>query len=95
MLCFTREQVNSSKLGAQYFYLAVDPNYIEYRFCALKAHPPIFNNAFARSLRNDEVLEEEDVLATAKIMQRRLRLHPADRLTAEVLLQDPWWHGAA
>ncbi|KAF8808766.1 kinase-like protein [Phlegmacium glaucopus] len=97
MLCFTRErmtreQVNSSKLGAQYF---VHPNDIDDPFCYLKAHAPIFNNPFAMSLRNYGVLQEPDVLATAKIMQRCLRLNPKDRATAEELLQDPWWHGAA
>ncbi|KAF8957039.1 kinase-like domain-containing protein [Flammula alnicola] len=100
MLCFTRErmtreQVNSSNLGAQYFDLTVKPNDIDNPFCDLKAHPPVFNNPFARSLRNYKVLEEADVLATAKIMQRCLRLNPKDRATAEELLQDPWWHGAA
>lgn len=118
MLCFTRErmtreQVNSSTLGAQYFDLAVKPNAINSPFCMslclviifaltiyttnsgdLKAHPPVFNNPFARSLRNYQVLQEVDVLATAKIMQRCLRLNPRDRATAEELLQDPWWHGA-
>ncbi|KAF8340060.1 kinase-like domain-containing protein [Amanita rubescens] len=104
MLCFTRErmtreQVNSSKLGAQYFDLTFKPNAIDnpfcLSFCDLKAHPPVFNNPFARSLRNYKVLQEADVLTTAKIMQRCLRLNPKDRATAEELLQDPWWHGAA
>jgi len=61
----------------------------------LNAHVPIFNNPFAMSLRNYKVLQEEDVLATAKIMQRCLRLNPKDRAGAEELLQDPWWHDAA
>jgi len=119
MLCFTRErmtreQVDSSKLGAHYFDLAVKPNDIDNPFCLsfylvtifalstyttnpgnLKAHPPVFNNPFARSLRNYKVLQEADVLATAKIMQRCMRLNPKDRATAEELLQDPWWHDAA
>ena len=58
----------------------------------LKAHLPIFNNPFTRSLRNYNVLQEADVLTTAKIMQRCLRLNPKDRVTVEELLQDPWWH---
>jgi hypothetical protein len=33
MLCLTREQVNSSKLGAQYFDLTVKPNDIDNPFC--------------------------------------------------------------
>jgi serine/threonine protein kinase len=63
----------------------------------LNTHPPIFNNPFAASLRNYKVkvLQEADVLATAKIMQRCLRLNPKDRASAEELLQDPWWQGAA
>ncbi len=47
------------------------------------------------SLRNYKVLEEEDVLATATFMQRCLRLDPKNRATAEELLQDTWWQGAA
>ena len=61
----------------------------------LKTCAPIFNNPFDRSLRNYNVLEEADVLATAKIMKRCLRLNPKDRATAEELLQDLWFHGAA
>lgn len=91
MLCFTRGQVNSSKFGTQYFDLAVKPNDIDNSFCDLKAHAPVFNNPFARSLRNYKVLQEADVLTTANIMQRCLRLNPKDRATAEELLQDPWW----
>jgi serine/threonine protein kinase len=61
----------------------------------LKAHPPVLNNPFARSLRNYKVLQEADVLTTAAIVQRCMRLNPKDRATAEELLQDPWWQGAA
>jgi len=91
----TREQVESSKLGAQYFDLPVNPNGVDNPFCDLKADPPTLNYPFTTCLRNYKVLEEEDVLATAKIMQRCLRLNPKDRVTAEELLQDPWWQGAA
>jgi hypothetical protein len=45
------------------------------------------------SLRNYNVLKEEDVLATAAFMQRCLRLDPKNRATAEELLQDTWWKG--
>ncbi|KAF8351868.1 kinase-like domain-containing protein [Amanita rubescens] len=86
MLCFTCEQVNSSKLGAQYFDLTVKPNDIDnpfcLSFCDLKAHPPVFNNPFSRSLRNYKVLQEADVLTTAKIIQRCLGLNSKDRATA-------------
>jgi len=61
----------------------------------LRSDAPILNNPFASRLRHFQLLQEADVLATAKIMQRCLRLNPKDRLTAEELLQDPWWHGAA
>ncbi|EDR12112.1 uncharacterized protein LACBIDRAFT_311109 [Laccaria bicolor S238N-H82] len=96
MLCFTRErmlsdQVNSSKLGAHSFEPSVDNP----MFSDLKAHPTIFNNPFTLSLRNYKVMGEEDVLATANIIKRCLRLNPKDRATAEELLQDPWFHGAA
>jgi hypothetical protein len=112
----TREQVESSKLGAQYFDLAVNPDDVDNPFCLssllwlhiscwtltqqisgdLKAHPPTLIFPFVAIIRKYKVLEEEeDVLAMAKIMQRCLRLNPKDRATAEELLQDPWWQGAA
>ncbi|KAG2035067.1 kinase-like domain-containing protein [Suillus americanus] len=56
-----------------------------------KANVPISDNPFASSTRNYKVIKDEDVLATAKIMQRCLRLNPDDRATAMELLQDPWW----
>ncbi|KAF9506102.1 hypothetical protein BS47DRAFT_1378152 [Hydnum rufescens UP504] len=37
------------------------------------------------------VLEDEDALAMAVIMQRCPHLNPKDRATAQELLQDPWW----
>jgi serine/threonine protein kinase len=36
---------------------------------------------------------EEDVLSTAAIVQRCLKLDPAKRPTAEELLLDPWFAG--
>jgi serine/threonine protein kinase len=57
----------------------------------LKSRPPNFRNPFTTSLRNYNVLKEEDVLATAAFMQRCLRLDPKNRATAEELLQDTWW----
>jgi len=50
----------------------------------LRSDAPILNNPFALSLRHFQVLQEADVLSTARVMRRCLRL-----------LQDPWWHGAA
>ncbi|KAG1855329.1 kinase-like protein [Suillus subalutaceus] len=88
LLHMTRVQVESSRLGTKYFIL--DKN-IDNPFCNFKADVPIFDNPFAASLRNYKVIKEEDVIATAKIMQRCLRLNPDDRATAMELLQDPWW----
>ncbi|KAG2100874.1 hypothetical protein BD769DRAFT_1367896, partial [Suillus cothurnatus] len=93
MLCFMREnmtrmQVESSRLGTNYFIL--DKN-INNPFCNFKADVPIFDNPFAASIRNYKVVKEEDVLATAKIMQRYSRLNLDDRTTAMELLQDHRW----
>lgn len=90
MLCFTREnmirmQVESSRLGTEYFILDKN-NDVDNPFCNFKADVPILDNPFAASLRNYKVIDEEDVLATAKIMQRCLRLNPDDRATAMELL---------
>lgn len=83
-------QVESSRLGTEYFILDKNNN-VDNPFCNFKADVPILDNPFAASLRNYKVIDEEDVLATAKIMQRCLRLNPDDRATAMELLQDPWW----
>ncbi|EDR12577.1 uncharacterized protein LACBIDRAFT_311104 [Laccaria bicolor S238N-H82] len=96
MLCFscermTCDRVNTSKLGAHYFEPAVDNP----MFCDLKAHPPKINHPYPLSIRNYKVMEEKDNLATSLLMRRCLRLNPEDRATAEELLQDPWFHGAA
>lgn len=39
--------------------------------------------------------KDEDVLSTAAIMQKCLKLDPAQRLSAEELLIDPWFAGIA
>ena len=61
----------------------------------LKAHPRIYNSPFTALLESYHILGGEDVLGTAKIMQRCLRLNPKDRTTVQELLQDDWWQGAA
>jgi serine/threonine protein kinase len=56
----------------------------------------LFDYPLELSVRNCNVLEkEEDVLSTAAIMQKCLRLDPAKRLSAEELLMDPWFAGVA
>ena len=45
------------------------------------------------SLRNYKVLEESDVLVTAALMRRCLRLDPTQRPSARELLEDAWWEG--
>ncbi|KIM80030.1 hypothetical protein PILCRDRAFT_542341 [Piloderma croceum F 1598] len=96
MLCstrdrITREQVAASELGALYFDLAVNPDDVDNPFCELKARPRIYNSPFTAILERYNILEGQDVLATANIMRRCLRLNPKDRATAKELLQDPWW----
>jgi hypothetical protein len=53
----------------------------------LKSRPPRHSHPFAMSIKNDKVLEEEDLLTTAALVQRCLRLDPKSRATAEDLLQ--------
>ncbi|GLB43876.1 putative kinase-like protein [Lyophyllum shimeji] len=72
MLCWTqdritREQVEASKLGTQYFDLPDNP---DDPFCNLKGRPRIYNSPFWALLKRYNVLEEADVFATAKFMQR-------------------------
>ncbi|KAF8067837.1 kinase-like domain-containing protein, partial [Lyophyllum atratum] len=97
MLCFsqgrvTREQVEASKLGTQYFDI---PDNADDSFCNLKGRPTIYNSPFWSLLKRYNVLEEADVFATATFMQRCLRLNPNERATAQELLDDPWWQDAA
>lgn len=60
----------------------------------LRKQPDLFDYPFELSIRNSKVLEkEEDVVSTAAIMQKCLKLDPAQRLSAEELLMDPWFAG--
>ncbi|KAG2350165.1 kinase-like protein [Suillus weaverae] len=51
------------------------------------------NQPFETSIRCYHVIEEEDVLSTAALMRRYLRLGPANRASAAELLADPWFAG--
>ncbi|RDB25924.1 Serine/threonine-protein kinase SRPK [Hypsizygus marmoreus] len=82
-----REQVEASKLGTQYFNIPADPSGT---FCKLK-RLIVRDRPFSELLKEYKVLSEEEVIATARIMQRCLRLDPKDRATAKELLRDPWW----
>jgi len=79
MFCFTREritreQVEVSKVGAQHFDLTVNPGDVDNPFCLsfLSGHNPRINQRY-------NVLEEQDILVIAKIMQRCLWSNPKDR----------------
>ncbi|KAF8062371.1 kinase-like protein [Lyophyllum atratum] len=91
MLCWTqdritREQVEASKLGTQYFDLPDSK---------LKGRPRIYSSPIWLLIKQYDVLEEADVFATANFMRRCLMLNPNERATAQELLEDPWWQDSA
>jgi len=89
MLCFTGEDFEAEQLMS---YRRAS-TYID-TTCNLRKHPVLFDYPFELSVRNSKVLEkEEDVVSTAAIMQKCLKLNPAQRLSAEELLMDPWFAG--
>ncbi|GLB34428.1 putative kinase-like protein [Lyophyllum shimeji] len=97
MLCTTqeripREMIEKSQLGPHYFNLPCNP---EELYCDLKVDMAVEANPFRALLKRHRILNDEDLSSTAKIMQRCLRLDPKERATAQELLQDPWWQGAA
>jgi len=86
MICYTgedfsAEQLTVSSLAGKFFDST----------CNLRAHPPLFNHPFEFSIRSYKVIQEADVLATAALMRRCLRLDPAQRASAADLLSDPWF----
>ncbi|KAK0455646.1 kinase-like protein [Desarmillaria tabescens] len=88
MLCYTckdirAQQLMVSALADQFF----DTN------CNLKAIPRLMDYPFEISIRSYKVIEEADVLSTAALMLRCLRLDPAQRASADELLSDPWFNG--
>ncbi|KAK0448169.1 kinase-like protein [Armillaria borealis] len=88
MLCYTcedirAEQLQVSPLASQFF----DTN------CNLKAMPTLTNYPFEILIRSYKVIEEADVLSTATLMRRCLRLDPKQRASAAELLSDLWFDG--
>jgi serine/threonine protein kinase len=59
----------------------------------LRADPDLIDYPFELSLRVYNVIEESDILSTAALMRRCLRLDPKDRASAEELLTDLWFVG--
>jgi serine/threonine protein kinase len=105
MLCFTGEDFEPEQLmtyrrASTYIDTACKHgntlDLLIYDLCSgnLRKHPDLFDYPFELSVRNSKVLEkEEDVVSTAAIMQKCLKLDPAQRLGAEELLIDPWFAG--
>lgn len=88
MLCYTcegirAEQLSVSPLADRFF----DTN------CKLKAMPTLMDYPFEISIRSYKVIEEADVLSTAALMRRCLRIDPTQRVSAAELLSDPWFDG--
>ena len=98
MICHTgedfgEEQLTASPLAGTYFdltymisltYTAPKFNYI--RTGNLKSRRTLLNYSFELALRNQDILDEPDVLSTAALMKRCLHLDPADRASAQGLL---------
>ena len=61
----------------------------------LAKHPRRYSYPFEKCIRNYKVMPEEDVLSTAALMRRCLRLDPGARASAEELLEDHWFSEAA
>ena len=59
----------------------------------LQAQPPLIDYPFEISISNYKVVPEADVLSTAALMRRCLRLDPNQRASASELLKDPWFAG--
>ncbi|KAG1784135.1 kinase-like protein [Suillus placidus] len=79
---FSLEQLAVSQRAADFF------DEIGYLKSALREDQP-----FETSIRCYHVIEEEDVLSTAALMRRCLRLDPTNRASAAELLADPWFAG--
>lgn len=106
----SRVQVEASTLGTQYFDLPDTPDdpwcwflLLNYEPCIddsrntsgnLKGRPRIYNSPIWAIIRKYDVLEEEDVFATANLIKRCLLFNPLARASAQELLQDPWFQDA-
>ncbi|KDR71809.1 hypothetical protein GALMADRAFT_143593 [Galerina marginata CBS 339.88] len=80
---FGEEQLSVSRFGEKYFDTT----------CNLRADPALINYPFELFIRVYKVIPEPDIVSTATLMRRCLRLDPADRASAEELLADPWFAG--
>ncbi|KAF8903165.1 kinase-like protein [Gymnopilus junonius] len=88
MLCYTCEDISAEQLMVSAFAdQFFDTN------CNFKAIPRLMDYPFEISIRCYKVIEEADVLSTAALMRRCLRLDPAQRASAAELLSDPWFDG--
>ncbi|KAI0315034.1 kinase-like domain-containing protein [Amylostereum chailletii] len=88
MLCYTCDDMYAAQLTAS----RLAPLYFN-SDCELKTKPEIRLIPFQFSIRPYKVLKEEDVIATADLMHRCMRIDPADRESAADLLSDPWFDG--
>lgn len=73
----------SADLADQFF----DINY------KLKAMSTYIGYPFEISIRNYKIIEAADVLSTAALMRKCLRLDPTQRTSAIDLLSHPWFDG--
>ncbi|KZT01010.1 kinase-like protein [Laetiporus sulphureus 93-53] len=88
MICYTGEDFSEEQLrigaqAAEFFDTT----------CNLRENPTLYNYSFEICIRSYKVIEEADVLSTARLMRRCLRLDPAERASAVELLSDPWFNG--
>ncbi|KAJ7036690.1 kinase-like protein [Mycena alexandri] len=82
---FQPEQLAAWPLAGQYFNSS----------CELEKEPTVFHWPLEDIIsKRNNAIPSADVVAIAKLMYQCLRLNPADRATAEELLQDPWLEGA-
>ncbi|KAJ7457230.1 kinase-like protein [Mycena galericulata] len=59
--------------------------------CNLRKQPPLFDYPYARVLKDCRVGSAAEIKTMAALLQRCVRLDPADRASAEDLLSDPWF----
>lgn len=101
MICHTgedfgEEQLTASPLAGTYFDLTcmipltcTAPKFNYIRTGNLKSRRTLLNYSFELALRNQDILDEPDILSTAALMKRCLHLDPADRASAQGLLKNP------
>ncbi|KAG2350160.1 kinase-like protein [Suillus weaverae] len=81
---FLPEQLRASERAAEFFD----------RTCNLEqSNPPLRQDHIERCIRCYTGVEEEDIIPTAAVIRRCLRLDPANRPSAAELLTDPWFAG--